>query len=75
MNEMEKLNNISLLNTEEVAELLQVSPATIGLWRAKGMLKYYQFNNRTIRYSRKHIAEFLKKMEKDNYVEEVLDKN
>jgi excisionase family DNA binding protein len=64
MNEIEKLNTLSLLTTEEVAQLLQVSPHTINYWRNKGLLKYYQFNNRTIRYSRKHLAEFLKKMEK-----------
>jgi excisionase family DNA binding protein len=64
VNEVDKLNNLSLLTTEEVAEFFQVSPSTVGHWRAKGLLKYYQFNNRTIRYSRKHLMEFLKNMEK-----------
>ena len=66
MNEVDKLNNLSLLTTEEVAEFFQVCPATIRYWRDKGLLNYYKFNNRTIRYSRKHLLEFLKKMEIKN---------
>jgi len=66
MNEVDKINNMSLLTIDEVASLLQVSKATIRNWMFRGLIKYYKFNNRTIRFSRKHIAEFLKNMEVNN---------
>jgi predicted site-specific integrase-resolvase len=65
MIELKDKNPLSLLTTEEVAQFFQVDPHTIGNWRAKGLLKYYKFNNRTIRYSVKHLLEFLEKMEKN----------
>ena len=66
MNEIEKMQNLSLLTKDEVAELLQVTKETLTNWMNKGLLKYYKFNNRTIRYSRKHISDLLKSMEVNN---------
>ena len=63
---MNELKTLSLLTKDEVAELLQVSKATITNYMKRGILKYYKFNDKTIRFSRKHIVDFLKNMESKN---------
>jgi len=65
IDKIEKLNFNSLLTEKEVAELLNVHLNTLKKWRWEGKINHYKFG-KIIRYSKKHIIEFLKKQEQRN---------
>jgi len=58
------MNNL-LLTTDDVAKLLGVCKKTVQNYIKEGKLKCYKINKKTTRFSKKHIAEFLKKVEKN----------
>ena len=66
------MNAQSLLTTNEVAEILNVSPRTLASWRASNPddLPFIRLGNRTIRYRLDDVEEFL---ETDEFTDDDYD--
>lgn len=58
INDIDQNHSLEFMTTQEVADLLKVSTATICQWRKKGKIDFVQRGS-VIRYTKEHIQEFL----------------
>jgi DNA-binding transcriptional MerR regulator len=56
-------NNIKFVTTNQLAELLNVSPRTISYWKAQGLIPSIKIN-RSVRYDYESVVQKIKELEK-----------